>query len=33
MYIDIIRHGKTEWNRIGLVQGRADNPFAIPTVW
>lgn len=27
MYIDIIRHGKTEWNRIGLVQGRADNPL------
>ncbi|MDB7980649.1 histidine phosphatase family protein [Faecalicoccus pleomorphus] len=27
MNIFIVRHGETEWNRIGLVQGRADNPL------
>lgn len=25
MYMFIVRHGETEWNRIGLVQGRTDN--------
>lgn len=27
MNMYIVRHGETEWNRIGLVQGRADNPL------
>lgn len=27
MYMFIVRHGETEWNRIGLVQGVADNPL------
>lgn len=27
MYMYLVRHGETEWNRIGLVQGRADNPL------
>lgn len=25
MYMFFVRHGQTEWNQLGLVQGRADN--------
>jgi probable phosphoglycerate mutase len=28
MNIYIIRHGKTEWNEVGIVQGRSNNPLS-----